>query len=170
MSYIYRQADVSELDEIMRIYVSAQKYMEENGNPQWPAGFPGRRDVKGGILGGILYAVLCGGKIAAVFSAVNYDGDYDGIVGKWLTGGNYLAVHRVAVADEFRGKGAGKYILNEAAVDLAKKRGRGSIRMDTHEKNKSMRGLLSGRGFTQCGTIELMRDGSLRIAYEKVIK
>ncbi|MDE6585825.1 MAG: GNAT family N-acetyltransferase [Clostridia bacterium] len=168
--YNYRQAEISELNEIMNIYVAAQKFMEQNGNPQWPAGFPGRRDVTGGILGGILYAVEREGKIAAVFSAVNYDSDYDGIVGSWLTSGNYLAVHRVAVSEEFRGKGAAKYIVDEAAVDLAKKRGRGSIRMDTHEKNASMRGLLSDRGFTECGTIELIRDGSIRIAFEKKIK
>lgn len=170
MSYTYRQADISELNSIMEIYVAAQKYMQKNGNPQWPAGFPDRRDVTGGILGGILYAVERDGQIAAVFSAVNYDGDYDGIDGCWLTKGNYLAVHRVAVSEKFRGMGAAKYIVDVAAVDLAKKRGRGSIRMDTHEKNASMRGLLVGRGFTECGTIELMRDNSLRIAFERIIK
>ncbi|MDE7330269.1 MAG: GNAT family N-acetyltransferase, partial [Clostridia bacterium] len=162
MNYTYRQTETSELDEIMNIYVAAQQFMQKNGNPQWPAGFPDRLDVTGGILGGVLYTVRSGGEIAAVFSAVNYDGDYDGIEGEWLTRGNYLAVHRVAVADKFRGKGAGKYILDTAAVDIAKKRGRGSIRMDTHEKNAHMRGLIKGRGFTECGIIRLMRDGSPR--------
>ena len=169
MKYTYRLAELSELNKIMEIYVAAQKFMEHNGNPQWPAGFPDRVDVTGGILGGILYTVTCGGKISAVFSAMNYDGDYDAIEGKWLTSGNYLAVHRVAVSQEFRGKGAGKYILDYAAADIAKKRGRASIRMDTHEKNAHMRGLITGRGFTECGTIRLMRDGSPRVAYEKLL-
>ena len=90
-------AELSELDEIMKIYSDAQAFMASNGNPQWPAGFPDKTDVTGGILGGILYCVKHSGEIAAVFSAVNYDGDYDGLEGKWLTGGNYLAGHRVAV-------------------------------------------------------------------------
>lgn len=169
MNYTYRLAELSELNKIMEIYVSAQKFMEHNGNPQWPAGFPGKVDVTGGILGGILYTVTYGGEIAAVFSAMNYDGDYDEIEGEWLTSGNYLAVHRVAVSDKFRGKGAAKYILETAAPDIAKKRGRGSIRMDTHEKNAHMHGVITGRGFTRCGVIHLMRDGSSRAAYEKLI-
>ena len=79
MNYTYRLAELSELNKIMEIYVSAQQFMEHNGNPQWPAGFPGKVDVTGGILGGILYTVTYGGEIAAVFSAMNYDGDYDEI-------------------------------------------------------------------------------------------
>lgn len=169
MNYSYRRSEISELDEIMKIYVDAQDYMAKNGNPQWPKGFPDRLGVKGGILGGILYSVECGGKLVAVFSAVNYDKDYDGIEGQWLTEGSYLAVHRVAVADDWRGKGAAKYIVDVAAADIAKKRGRRSIRMDTHEKNTSMRGLLIGRGFTECGIIYLIRDETPRVAFEKII-
>lgn len=169
MDFSYRQAEISELEEIMKIYVAAQKFMQQTGNPQWPQGFPDKTDVKGGILGGILYCVEYGGELAAVFSAMNYDGDYDNIEGAWLTKGNYLAVHRVAVADKFRGKGAAKYIVDKAAPDIAKKRGRTSLRMDTHEKNAPMRGLLLGRGFTQCGVIYLVRDLTPRIAFKKKI-
>ena len=169
MKYIYRASRLDELDEIMKIYVGAQSFMAENDNPQWPAGFPDKTDVAGGILGGILYTVLCEGEIVAVFSAMNYDNDYDGIDGKWLTGGNYLAVHRVAVSDKYRRCGVASYIVNCAAHELAVKRGRGSIRMDTHEKNAPMRGLLKKCGFEECGTILLVRDGSLRIAFEKLI-
>lgn len=162
-------AELSELDEIMKIYSDAQAFMASNGNPQWPAGFPDKTDVTGGILGGILYCVKHSGEIAAVFSAVNYYGDYDGLEGKWLTGGNYLAVHRVAVAAKWRGRGVAKYIVDCAAPEIARKRGRGSIRMDTHEKNAHMRGLLTGRGFSECGVIYLMRDGSPRVAFEKKV-
>ena len=169
MKLAYRKAKIEDLNEAMRIYADAQSFMEANGNPQWPAGFPGKVDVTGGILGGILYTVTYDGEIAAVFSAMNYDGDYDEIEGEWLTSGNYLAVHRVAVSDKFRGKGAAKYILETAAPDIARKRGRGSIRMDTHEKNAHMQGVITGRGFTRCGVIHLMRDGSSRAAYEKLI-
>lgn len=170
MQYNYRQAKVEELDEIMKIFVDAQSFMQANSNPQWPKGFPDENDVKGSILGGLLYAVtLEDGEIAAVFSAMNYDCDYDGIDGNWLSQGNYLAVHRVAVAGKFRGRGAAKFIVNFAASEIARQRGRGSVRMDTHEKNAPMRALLKSQGFTECGIITLMRDDSLRIAFEKLI-
>lgn len=169
MEYTYRQSELSELNEIMKIYVGAQAFMESRGNPQWPKGFPGKNDVKGGILGGILYSVIKNGKIAAVFAAVNYDGDYDKIDGEWITYGNYLAVHRVAVSEDFRGKGAAKYIVGVAAAEEARKRGRTSIRMDTHKLNAPMRGLLTGQGFKECGEITLVRDMSKRIAFEKKI-
>lgn len=167
MKFTYRPSRLSDLDGIMQIYIDAQAAMERSGNPQWPKGFPDRKDIKGGILGGILYTVECGGEVAAVFSAMNYDNDYDGIDGAWLTRGNYLAVHRVAVAEKFLRRGAATYIVDCASHEIAVKRGRHSIRMDTHEKNLPMRALLEKCGFTACGTIELARDYSRRIAFEK---
>ncbi len=169
MHFSYRKADIAESEEITAIYASAQAFMESHGNPQWVKGFPDINDIRGGIYGGILYCVIAEGNIAAVFAAVNHDGNYDEIEGAWLTGGNYLAVHRVAVSEKYRGSGAAKYILNYAAEELARTRGRTSIRIDTHEMNKPMRNLLDSQGFTECGTVYITRDYSQRIAYEKII-
>ncbi len=169
MIYSYVTADISQLDEILNIYRNAQEYMEAQGNPQWQKGFPDENDIRGGIYGGILYTVRAEGEIVAVFSAVNHDGNYDEICGEWLTAGNYLAVHRVAVREDYRGKGAAKYIVDVAAEEIAKSRGKGSIRMDTHEKNIPMRSLLLSHGFTECGFVSLIRDDTERIAFEKII-
>lgn len=169
MEFDYVKAEITMLDEIMEIYRQAQAYMEESGNPQWQKGFPDENDIRGGILGGILYVVRIEGAIAAVFSAVNHESNYDRIDGKWLTDGNYLAVHRVAVGDKFRGMGAAKYIVKFAAGEIARSRTRGSIRMDTHELNIPMRCLLESCGFTECGKISVFRDDSERLAFEKII-
>ena len=143
--------------------------MAEHGNPQWAKGFPDENDVRGGIYGGILYCVVANCEIAAVFAVVNHDGNYDEIEGKWLTEGNYLAVHRVAVSEKYRGLGAAKFVVGYAAEELARVRGRKSIRIDTHEMNKPMRSLLSSQGFTECGIVYVSRDYSQRIAYEKIL-
>jgi ribosomal protein S18 acetylase RimI-like enzyme len=142
--------------------------MEKNNNPQWPKGFPDVNDVRGGIFGGILYVVTCGNDVAAVFSAVGYDRDYDEIDGKWLTVGNYLAVHRVAVSEKYRGMGAAKYAVS-AATEIARSRGRTSLRFDTHEKNIPMRSLLKSQNFTECGKVKIFRDDTERLAFEKII-
>ena len=170
MGYLFRRATLDDLNKIMEIYVGAQAFMEAHNNPQWPKGFPDETDVHGGISGGILYAVTLDEEIAAVFAIASYDRDYDEIEGSWITDGRYIAVHRVAVAEKFRGRGAAKYIVNFAADEIARSRRRTSIRMDTHEKNAPMRALLTSQGFTQCGYITLLRDGTRRIAFEKLIK
>ena len=169
MQFSYVQSNISNLSKVMEIYAGAQEYMAAHGNPQWDKGFPAETDIRGGILGGIIYEVHSGSEIAAVFSVVNYDGNYDEINGRWLTGGNYLAVHRLAVAEKFRGSGAAKYILSSAAPEIARLRGRTSVRMDTHEKNAPMLNLLGEQGFTRCGTICVSRNYTERIAFEKIL-
>ncbi|MBO5328649.1 MAG: GNAT family N-acetyltransferase [Clostridia bacterium] len=168
MEFTYKTADISALNEVLEIYSSAQKFMEANGNPQWVKGFPDKTDIAGAIYGAIIYTVLHKGEIVGVFAVVNYDGNYDYINGSWLTSGNYLAVHRVATKENFRKKGVAKFIV-EAATEIAKKRGRTSLRFDTHEKNIPMQNLLNSCGFTQCGTVLINRDGTPRLAYEKII-
>lgn len=169
MEFEYATAKISQLDEIVEIYVSAQKFMEQSGNPQWGKGFPDAGAIREGIMGGIILTVMCESQIAAVFSVLNHDENYMEIDGKWLTEGNYLAVHRVAVAEKFRGTGAAKYILEDAVVHIARFRGRSSIRIDTHEKNAPMLGLLRRLNFTCCGTVRLLRDNTQRIAFEKLL-
>ena len=169
MEFNYAVARISQINEIMEIYGSAQKFMESIGNPQWGKGFPDDHDIREGIFGGVLYSVTTGGAIAAVFSVLNYDENYVKIDGKWLTSGNYLAVHRVAVAEKFRHTGVAKHILEEIAPQLARKRGRMSLRIDTHERNVPMLNLLEKLNFTRCGIINVARDDTSRIAFEKLI-
>ncbi len=169
MQFTCRQANIGDFPQIWDIYVKAQEYMESHGNPQWKKGFPNETDIKGGIYGGILYVVMNEGNICAVFSAVNHDEDYDEIEGEWKTKDNYLAVHHVAVNDKYRGKGAGKYIINKAGAELARNRGRKSLRFDTHEKNIPMQHLLTRCGADMCGYVYISGDGTKRMAYEKVI-
>jgi RimJ/RimL family protein N-acetyltransferase len=54
------------------------------------------------------------------------------------------------------------------ASDYAKKPGKNSLRIDTHEGNVVMRRMLEKQGFTHCGTIYLA-NGDKRVAYEKVL-
>lgn len=169
MKYSYSKSNISQLKEIMEIYASAQEYMASLGNPQWGKGFPEEHDIREGILGGILYTVKIDGEIAAVFSALTFDENYIEIDGKWLTDGNYLAIHRVAVAEKFRGTGVATYVLDEAAPQLAHTRGRTSLRIDTHEKNLPMLSLLNKLNFVRCGNVTLFRDGTSRIAFEKLL-
>ena len=80
---------------------------------------------------------------------------------------DYVAIHRVAISVSRRGSGISTAIINYAA-EHAKKLGRASLRIDTHEGNVVMRRMLEKHGFALCGIIYL-QNGDSRVAYEKNI-
>ncbi|SHH55458.1 hypothetical protein SAMN02745823_00272 [Sporobacter termitidis DSM 10068] len=156
-----RQAAPSELKDIMDIYDRARDYMRTSGNmAQWVNGYPGEGLVLEDIRNGFSHICMDGGRIAAVFSLVTgedptYKEIYDG---RWLNENPYGTVHRIAVA--IHQKGVAAFCLDWCLQKC------GNVRVDTHEDNLPMRGLLTKCGFTYCGVIYLP-DGSPRFAYQK---
>ena len=55
----------------------------------------------------------------------------------------------------------------EQAEQMCRQRGVESLKIDTHQDNTSMRRLLEKHHYQYCGVIQLHRDLSLRVAYEK---
>jgi GNAT superfamily N-acetyltransferase len=103
----------------------------------------------------------------AAYAAIVFDKDpyYEKIDGKWLSDGEpYVAVHRLAVADEFLGLDMARHIL-QYAEKRARIRNVRWFRIDTHHDNIPMRNLIRDFGFTFCGMVQV-RDGK-RMAYEK---
>ena len=95
-----------------------------------------------------------------------FDGEpaYDAIDGQWLTDEPYVLVHRIAVADEERGRGVAAEFLHRVET-LAQERGVKAFRIDTNFDNQTMLRLLERTGFTYCGKV-VYRSGE-RLAYEK---
>jgi len=156
-----RKAEVGEIDCIMGIYEYARKFMRENGNPgQWGDCHPPRELIENDIRQGKLYVCTDNNKIAAVFYyAREVDPTYRVIEGgAWLNGEPYAVVHRIASAKG--SKGAATFCLNWAFEQV------GNIRIDTHEDNKPMRGLLGKLGFKYCGVIHIA-SGAPRMAFQK---
>lgn len=159
-------AEVADLDEIMNIFSDARAFMGAQGNPQWQDGYPFRGDIEERIAGGHMYKLVRGREIVAVFSVCSEDADYLASDCRWLTAeGEYLAVHTVAV--RYRGCGLARAIFR-AAEGMARSLSKRSVRFDTHEANKPMRGLAEREGFAFCGQL-LIRGNRKRLAYEKLI-
>ena len=158
---------------IKALFCLARDFMAEQGNPQWRDGYPYDDVVQNFVNGGNFRILEIGGKVAAVYSVFDSDGEYDDIKGRWLTDGedgknkNYLTVHTLAVSPLFRGQGLAKAAFKEAEEE-ARVSGKASIRMDTHIKNLPMQKLLSSQGFTYCGTIKSRGEGAF-ICFEKVL-
>ena len=103
------------------------------------------------------------GEIVATPAMLTSSGErtYDRIEGDgWISSSTsddpaYPAtVHRFAVSDKACGKGCAKAMLRHAE-ELARDAGMDSVRVDTHEGNAPMRGLLSRCGYVECGAIIL---------------
>ena len=172
-NYVRRTAVSGDIAAIKALFCLARDFMAEQGNPQWQDSYPYDDVVQNFVSSGNFRILEIGGKVAAVYSVFDSDGEYDDIKGRWLTDGedgknkNYLAVHTLAVSPLFRGQGLAKGAFKEAEEE-ARASGKASIRMDTHIKNLPMQKLLSSQGFTYCGTIKSRGEGAF-ICFEKVL-
>ncbi len=157
-----RKATEDSLEEILDIYANARRFMAQNGNPsQWGESYPPADLVRQDITEGKCHVCVENGRILCVFYfAREEDPAYVHIRdGSWLKGGEYAVVHRIASAEGVRG--AASFCLEWAFEQT------GNLRIDTHDDNKPMQGLLKKSGFRYCGRITLA-DGSPRIAFQKI--
>ena len=154
-----RKATLSDLNEILRVYSAARKFMAENGNPtQWAGGYPPCELLESDIKSGLLYVCETSGTINAVFYTTGgIDPTYINIEqGEWLNAKPYGVIHRIASDGTQRG-----VLAN--CIDYCKKI-YDNIKIDTHEDNKIMQHLLEKNGFHRCGIIHI-ENGEPRIAY-----
>lgn len=102
------------------------------------------------------------------YGAVVFDGEpaYDAIEGAWLTDGEYVVLHRMAVADGEKGRGVATEFMRRVEA-MACGRGTGSMRVDTNFDNRYMLRMLGRLGFVYCGKVRY-RSGE-RLAFEKTL-
>jgi ribosomal protein S18 acetylase RimI-like enzyme len=167
-----RKTASADINALMPIFDEARGTIAALGIDQWQNGYPSKDVLERDISKGQSYCVVIDGIIRATMAIIDdgeptYDKIYDG---EWLSGnGNrsYLAIHRVAIAVACRGSGASGKMLDFAS-DMARKMGRGALRIDTHRGNVVMRRMLEKNGFRFCGVIYL-ENGEERVAYEKIL-
>lgn len=166
----FRQAKISDLDQIVEIIELSKKYLKETKVDQWQDGYPAKEDLRRDIESGNSYVLTNKDEIVAT-TVISLDGEstYNSIFnGEWITNDEYIVMHRVAVHDKYKGKGIFKELIKEAE-SFALNKGISSIKIDTHRDNISMQRAVVKNDFKKCGIIYL-EDGSERIAFEKVLK
>ena len=166
----FRQANISDLDQIVEIIELSKKYLKETKVDQWQDGYPAKEDLRRDIESGSSYVLTNKDEIVAT-TVISLDGEstYNSIFnGEWITNEEYIVMHRVAVHEKYKGKGIFKELIKEAE-SLALNKGIFSIKIDTHRDNISMQRAVVKNDFKRCGIIYL-GDGSERIAFEKVLK
>ncbi len=153
-----RLAKKEDLNIILDIYAYARSFMASTGNPnQWVNNYPSYDILVDDISKKQLYVCYDNDDIYGVFVFFKgIDETYNYIEGAWLNNYDYGVIHRIASS------GGKKGIFNEvfnyvtSFID--------NIRIDTHNDNLVMQGVLRKYGFVKCGTIYL-KNGSARLAY-----
>lgn len=172
LTYDCRRATEADVDALMAIAGDASAYLKEQGVPQWQDNFPNPEVFRQDIAAGNCWLFTHEDKPAGCVSIyLTPEGDYDSLQGKWLTEDGYGTIHRLAVRADYRGRGLAGEML-QFGEDIIRGMGFGSARIDTHEDNKPMRGLLRGHGYTRCGVLYLtdtVEKDPKRVGYEKLL-
>ncbi len=155
---------------IHRMIADGRASLFARGVDQWQDVFPGEGDFARDIALAQLWVLADGADAPVAVAALCFgeDPSYRVITdGGWLGNPPYAAIHRVAVSDPCKGRGVAG-VLFAALCGVARDSGCRTVRVDTHEDNRSMRRALEKSGFVYRGRIQTAH-GSPRVAYEKDI-
>ena len=167
-----RNATSKEIPYIMEIIENARLRLKAQGIDQWQKQYPDEETIENDIKNNESFVFVNDkdnqiyGTVAVSFRGeVTYEKIYEG---EWISEYPYAVVHRIAVHNNYQRQGIATQVLTQIET-MCKDLGVKSIRIDTHRDNLPMQKSLIGLSYTKCGFIYL-KDGSERLAFEKIIK
>jgi GNAT superfamily N-acetyltransferase len=167
MEYNFRKAKLEELNPIWEILQGAILRRRKDGSNQWQDGYPNPTVIKNDLENGSGYVLTYDNILIGYCSIlINDEPEYTNIKGKWLTNGDFVVYHRVAISEKYLGKGFAQKML-KYIEDFALNKNIKSIRADTNFDNVGMLKIFDKTGYKYCG--EVVFRGSPRKAFEKVL-
>ncbi|RZM01367.1 MAG: GNAT family N-acetyltransferase [Pedobacter sp.] len=167
MELKFEQAAPAQIPEIWKILQDAIMRRKDDGSEQWQDGYPNPQVIEKDILRNSGFVLTDGTAIAGYCAIIfNDEPAYAEIEGEWLTDGDFLVFHRVAIANDYLGRGLSKIML-KYIEEYAITRGIKSIKADTNFDNAAMLNIFTKAGYVYCG--EVFFRGSARKAFEKVL-
>ena len=164
----FRKAIDKDLPFIWEILKNAISRREKDGSNQWQDGYPNPAVIEADIAKGCGFALLDGETIVG-YSAIliNDEPEYAKLEGTWLSDGDFVVFHRVAISQDYLGKGLAKKLFL-CIENFARQNKINSIKADTNFDNPAMLALFEKLGYHYCGQVYFR--GSPRRAYEKLLK
>ena len=163
----FRKAITADAESIWQILQDAIQRRKADGSNQWQDGYPNPAVVNADIEKEAGYVLLEENKIIGYVSImINDEPEYARLQGEWLTNGDFVLFHRVAIAASHLGKGLAQELFYRIE-DFAKENGIQSIKADTNFDNYAMLRIFEKLGYKYCGQVTFR--GSPRKAFEKVI-
>lgn len=162
-----KKAEIEDRNIIWEIIQQAIERRRLDGSSQWQNGYPNLDTIESDIAKGFGYVLTVNGQIA-VYAALIFNDEpaYSTIEGAWLSDGEFVVVHRVAVHEKFAGQGLVKKLFGHIE-DFTKANGVQSVKVDTNYDNIAMLKILEKQGYSYCG--EVFLAGGMRKAFEKII-
>lgn len=169
MEHIIRKAGHADSERIWQIITDAKRLMAERGSTQWTESYPSTDAIEADICSGHAFVACDRRQVAVAYAVITTEPEaaYADICGRWLTSGPYVTVHRLAVADGWRGRGLARALMARAELE-ARSVGATGVRVDTNHDNAAMLALLPAMGYELCGTVSYGPRGE-RIAFEKAV-
>ena len=165
--YTFRKAQRHEWPQIWKIIQHAIARRKADGSNQWQDGYPNPEVLRSDIEKDAGFVLVDGETIAGYCAVIiNDEPAYAAIEGKWLTNGDFVVFHRVAIAKSHLGQGLAKQLLRHIET-FALNNNIHSIKADTNFDNPAMLHVFASMGYVYCG--EVYFRGSARKAYEKVL-
>lgn len=167
MEYKFRKANSTDQSQIWEILNAGIARRKQEGSNQWQDGYPNPNVINSDIEKGAGY-VLTDGETVIGYSAlfINDEPEYENIEGKWLSSGDFVVFHRVAISTDYLGQGLAKKILKHIE-EFALSNKVYSVKADTNFDNAAMISIFEKLGYDYCGRVYFR--GSERRAYEKVL-
>lgn len=162
-----RKAKFSDIDKIKNLVEDAKVALKADGIDQWQRGVPDMAQIARQISRNSAYVYEIDDEILAYcYLSSDYEPTYASVM-KDLKGKNPYTIHTFCVNKNTKGLGlASKFI--EEIKEFSRENSIDSLRIDTHEDNFKMRGLIDKMGFDYKGVI-YVRDNDItakRLAYE----
>ncbi len=163
----FKLAQAWDLEDIWIIVQEAILRRKKEGSKQWQDGYPNPDVLRNDIRKQVGYMVQEDSQTIGYFTImINDEPGYKNIVGNWLTEGDFLVIHRMAISDNHLGKGYAKMIFRFVEAKALQKQ-IFSIKVDTNFDNYAMLHLLHTLGYTYCGEVHFR--GCPRKAFEKML-
>ena len=168
MSYQLRRANQRDVPEIWSILQEAIAKRKVEGSQQWQNGYPNLKVIQSDMAKEASFVLTEKEEIIGCCSLfINDEPIYNEIDGEWLTTGDFIAFHRLAIKASHVGKGLSSKIL-ELIEKYAQENKIYSIKADTNFDNPAMLGLFKKMGYTYCGEVNVREKP--RNAFEKILE
>ena len=167
MNSTFRKAALSDQPQIWTILQQAILRRKADGSNQWQDGYPNPDVVSHDLAKEVGFVLTHNNKVIAYCAIlINDEPEYVNLKGEWLTNSDFVVFHRIAVAQEYLGKGIAKMMFAHIE-NFAIEQHIYSIKADTNFDNATMLHLFAQTGYVYCG--EVYFRGSPRMAFEKVL-
>lgn len=167
MNYFFRKATNADIPIIWGILQQAIARRKEEGSDQWQDGYPNPDVIQKDIETHSGFVLTDDETIIGYCAVIiNNEPAYTALKGKWLTNDDFVVFHRIAISEDYLGKGLAKKIM-ENIHKFAMANNIYSVKADTSFDNFAMLKIFEQLGYCFCG--EVYFRGGERKAFEKVL-